>query len=83
MTPRLKEGDRVRYTGTASWLADGDQLIGTVIRLYAAFDEDTLEPIPYPRKWRVSIRLDKVPFEWPYPGTDRFAPAVEDVEKIS
>ena len=83
-TPELKPGDRVRYIGTADWFSPDDKLTGTVVHLYEGFNPyDVRRTLPYPRGWHASVQVDKVPSKWPYPQTDKFAPAVDELELIN
>lgn len=81
-THKFQPGDRVRYTGDAPWWASDDSREGTVVKLYEGFDPDTLEDLPYPERWHVSVRLDAVPSNWPYGNKNRFAPEATELELI-
>lgn len=73
-----KLGERVRYSGKWQTMKG---VVGVVVKLYPGYvhldDEEgdiTVEPA-------VAVKvLDKLPENWPYPGTDCFAPSITDVE---
>lgn len=79
MTAHFKIGDRVKYIG--EWrIMQG--ITGTVRRVYEGYwfaDDDTglaWTPAHY------SVQVDKIPEEWPYTGTDRFAPSGDELALV-
>lgn len=72
-----KIGQRVSYDG---WLGP---LTGTVKEIYPDFDAHTLTDTPFdPETWSVSMKVDELPDNWPYTGTDRLVPAIDEIEPI-
>lgn len=81
-----KIGDRVKLNPSHRFGA----LTGTVAAIYPTFDdvwdEETDEVTPGPvrpeRAWHVGVRVDAIPANWSYSGTDRFAPEVSELTKL-
>jgi hypothetical protein len=67
------------------------ELTGTVMAIYPthddkwdeATDEVTPGPLRAERQWHVSVKVDVLPANWSYPGTDRFAPEVSELIKAA
>ncbi len=70
-------GQRVSYEG---WLGP---LTGTVVRIFPDFDEHTLRDNPFdPETWAASVKVDELPENWPYIGSDRFAPDIAELQPL-
>lgn len=78
--PMLDIGTRVSHPGNSVW----GPTTGTVTAQYwageQAIDNDTGKPYTVPHA--VAVQVDKIPDGWPYPGTDLFAPDVDDLKLI-
>jgi len=57
------------------------QMTGIVQKIYPAYSE-TGRPVrmPFnPETWYASVLVDKVSDNWPYPGTNKFAPPISEI----
>ena len=75
-----KIGDRVRWRESCVYGGG----TGTVMAIYESYvyddinDRPTFELEPE-SEWSVSVKVDKLPVPWCYPGRDRFAPQVKQL----
>lgn len=76
-------GDRVKTLPSYRF----GELTGTVMAIYPtdysewdeATDEIIIGSVRPEREWHVGVKVDVLPANWSYPGTDRFAPQVFDL----
>lgn len=85
--PRI--GSRVKWSGR--W-GRGQTFVGTVYHIYHALDpapgcdeEDDdcryVEAPFTPERWQAGVALDyPLPPDWPYTGTNKFCPAISELE---
>jgi len=73
-------GSRVKYNGPLA-----ANLIGTVVKQFPGGDRcyDPEEMDYYISPHSVSIKVDCIPENWPYPGTDQFAPDISEIELLN
>lgn len=62
-------GSKVIYTGRPAW----GEISGTVVKHYHKDGRGTHNAI--------SMRPDAIPENWPYPGSNTFAPWLEDIRQ--
>lgn len=81
-----KIGDRVKLKPDHRF----GPLTGTVMAIYPTnndvFDDDgefvRFGPLRSEREWAVGMKVDTVPANWSYAGTDRFAPDVSELIRL-
>lgn len=76
-------GDRVSHPGRRNC----GPYTGTVHAIYPTYEWDELrerEIGVLPEKaWHVGVTVDAVPDPWPYPGTNKIAPCVAELKRLT
>ena len=77
-----KIGTRVKTKPTHRY----GELTGTVMAIYPNYEWDEDREVEGPalpeREWQVGIKVDVLPTNWSYTGTDRFAPEVCELVRM-
>lgn len=74
---------RIVYSFQPSWGGPLRQCVGTVVSHYPGGDKcrDDETGEEWTRPHHVGVKVDApLPEWWPYNGTDRFAPSIDDLE---
>lgn len=77
-----KLGAKVKYRRLNSW-GELREVTGRVVARFPGeryWDEEAQQYRRTPD--HVSVKVDAVPCWWPYPGTDLFAPSVEELTLV-